>query len=272
MICRCPAQPPSSVAAFVGGSARPTWLLPTALRLSQRLPPKSHTPASVVNCSSDSVQPGCSTVYIWMPTRRTYALAGSLFSSADGGGNGGRRAGRQSVGTLAQFFAVIVAVLAAGVGAFASSTYNEGAIPVDFQVCLYASRTPCSNMSPLLARRARVDDVFDREPVEPRVDFDHSISMFKPSHFSRGWSYKPRARLGCSLRRYSLESLCHVSSMVRRALTIAYTTLYGCGVVSTFCRGSRSAASARVLRRTSPNTCPPPTKRSSAASSCIEVT
>lgn len=37
-----------------------------------------------------------------------------------------------SVGTLAQFFAVIVAVLAAGVGSFASSVYNEGAIPVDF--------------------------------------------------------------------------------------------------------------------------------------------
>jgi hypothetical protein len=46
----------------------------------------------------------------------------------------GVREARQSVGTLAQFFAVIVAVLAAGVGSFASSVYNEGAIPVDFAV------------------------------------------------------------------------------------------------------------------------------------------
>ena len=65
--------------------------------------------------------------------------------------------------------------------------------------------------------------------------------------------------LSCFSRRYSLESLCRVSTMVRRALTIAYTMLYGCGVVSTFCRGSRSAASARVLRRTSPNTFLPKT-------------
>jgi hypothetical protein len=63
----------------------------------------------------------------------------------------------------------------------------------------------------------------------------------------------PRVRHVCvyvSVGRYSLESLCRVSTMVRRALTIAYTMLYGCGGVSTFCRGSRSVASARMLCRT----------------------
>jgi len=39
----------------------------------------------------------------------------------------------ENFGTVAQFAGTIIAVLAVGVGFFAANSYNDGAVPVDFQ-------------------------------------------------------------------------------------------------------------------------------------------
>ena len=40
----------------------------------------------------------------------------------------------QNLGKITQFFGVIIALMAIGIGAFAGNTYNDGAAPVDYQV------------------------------------------------------------------------------------------------------------------------------------------
>jgi hypothetical protein len=139
------------------------------------------------------------------------------------------------VGTIAQFFAVIVVVLAAGVGAFASSTYNEGAIPVDFQVRLpfvHALQLICH----LLATMARSEDgVVEKRWNHSLMPITASLSRrFKrPTHGGDG---DTNLSLICELSgaivsRVTLPRFRHGAQT--RALTIAHTTLYAGGVAST---------------------------------------
>lgn len=52
----------------------------------------------------------------------------------------------QNFGTVAQFAGTIIAVLAVGVGFFAANSYNDGAVPVDFQVLKRRGSHNCCNM------------------------------------------------------------------------------------------------------------------------------